>query len=258
MPERQKYSGIFKLALVTCFIAASAVTGTFASVAFLTAPCPALVGAAPADLGATTVDIETGNGHSLAGWYVAKADSQGAVVLVHGIRSNRKSQIERMRLFESEGYAVLAIDLQAHGESQGERITFGYLESQDVISAVRWLKARHPKERIAVVGTSLGGASAMLAGPDLEADALVLEAVYGDIEAATANRLRRRLGAFGTLLTPVLVSAAEAWTGIDRTALRPSAAIRESVIPKLIVSGEADVMATTGEARTLFDNAREP
>jgi fermentation-respiration switch protein FrsA (DUF1100 family) len=247
-----------KLALVACFTTAVAGTGIVASVAFLTAPYPATVGEAPADLDAETVHIKTRNGHRISGWYAEKTDKRGTVVLVHGIRSNRKSQIERMRLFEGEGYSVLAIDLQAHGESQGDQVAFGWLESQDVASAVQWLKARHPTERIAVVGTSLGGASAILAGPSLQADALVLEAVYGDIETATANRLKRRLGGLGTLLTPVLVSAAEAWTGIDRAALRPSAAIRETMVPKLIVSGQADVLATPREAQALFDNARGP
>jgi uncharacterized protein len=225
---------------------------------FLTQSNPGYVGAPPPDVGAEIVRIVSPSGNEIAGWYSATANARGAVLLVHGVRANRKSQIDRMRLFQAEGYSVLAIDLQAHGESPGSHITFGHLESRDVIAAADWLRARLPQQKIAVIGMSLGGASVLLAGEKLKADVLVLEAVYGDIETATSNRLRRYLGAAGSYVTPLLVRSIEFWLGISRKDLRPAEVVKNNHIPKLIIAGSADVSATPEESRRIHENSPEP
>ena len=57
-------------------------------------------------------------------------------------------------------------------------ITFGYLESRDARAAFDFMRQRLPGEHIGVVGMSLGGAAAILSEKPLEADAMVLEAVF--------------------------------------------------------------------------------
>ncbi len=82
----------------------------------------------------------------------------GAIILMHGVRANRLSMLDRARFLSHAGYAVLLVDFQAHGESTGEHITFGYLESRDAQAAVRFLRANAPDEKIGVIGVSMGGA----------------------------------------------------------------------------------------------------
>jgi alpha/beta superfamily hydrolase len=50
---------------------------------------------------------------------------------MHGVRANRLSMVERARFLSYAGYSVLLFDFQGHGESTGQHITFGYLESKD-------------------------------------------------------------------------------------------------------------------------------
>src|SRR5258705_6193195 len=98
--------------------------------------------------------------------------------------------VRRAVMLKEAGIAALLIDFQAHGESTGARITFGQLEGMDAHAAVAWLHRRLPAERIGAVGSSLGGAAALLGPGPLAVDALVIESTYADTESAIANRVR--------------------------------------------------------------------
>ena len=89
----------------------------------LTASVNHTVGRAPADLGAEDVKF-----NGVRGWFVAAGGEQRCVLLLHGVRSDRTSMVARARFLKKSGFASLLIDLQAHGETQGEKITFGFRE----------------------------------------------------------------------------------------------------------------------------------
>ena len=125
-------------------------------------------------------------GVSLRGWMMEASERRGTVVLLHGLGDSRVSMLARAQFLRRAGYSSLLYDSRAHGESGGEWVTFGALESEDLRSVLRWRREQHPGEPIAVIGTSLGGASAVVADPPLEVDALVVEAAYASIEEATA------------------------------------------------------------------------
>jgi pimeloyl-ACP methyl ester carboxylesterase len=125
----------------------------------LSTPRPATVGAPPANLvRAEVVEIPSASGAVLRAWWVpADEPDAGAVVLLHGVWENRRRMLRRAEVLSAEGYAVLLPDLQAHGESNGWRITFGGLESRDAAAAVGFVRARLPGVRIGLIGVSLGG-----------------------------------------------------------------------------------------------------
>ena len=74
----------------------------------------------------------------------------------------------RARMLNAQGFAVLLFDFQAHGESPGRYLTFGYLELRDARAAFDFMRQRLPGEHIGVVGMSLGGAAAILSEKPLE------------------------------------------------------------------------------------------
>lgn len=160
-------------------------------------------------------------------------------------------------MFHERGYSTLLIDLQAHGESPGEAITAGYRERVNVISAIEWIKKRNPNHKIGVVGWSLGGAAALLAGPQ-EIDALVLELVYPTISEAVDNRIGKRLGPLKHVLTPILLAQLRPRIGISAADLRPIDRISEMTCPVLVVCGEHDLHTTLNESKRLFAAAPEP
>src|SRR5882757_5436069 len=108
---------------------------------FLSAPARAIIGAPPPDLQAETVAIPSASEATLSGWFIAGRPGGGAVVLMHGVHSNRLSMVRCARLLSTAGCSVLLFDFQAQGESTGSRITFGRLESLDARSAVAYVRA---------------------------------------------------------------------------------------------------------------------
>lgn len=221
-------------------------------------PAPAAVGPLPEDLAGETIRFASASGSDLAAWSVPGSCACGSVVLLHGVRANRGALVGRARVLHDAGYSVLAVDLQAHGESGGEHITFGALERLDAIAAVAQARRRFPNQPVGVVGVSLGGAAAALAADRLGADAVVLEAVYTDIETATRNRLRMRLGRFGAALAPALTFQLPLRTGVEARSLRPVEAIAHLGAPVLVVAGERDAHTTPADSRALFDAAQAP
>jgi fermentation-respiration switch protein FrsA (DUF1100 family) len=256
-------SPIKLLALIVLIGAAGLIVPVVAIGLMASAPSPAAVGAPPDDLSAGSVEFQSASGATIKGWFITGRLGGGAVVLMHGVRGNRVPMLRRARLLKSAGFSVLLFDFQAHGESTGRRITFGALEGRDAAAAVGFVRRRLPGEKIGVIGTSLGGAAALLGPAPLPVDALVLEAVYPDIGAATANRIGAVLGEplgaivskpvarlFELLVAPIL--------GVAPSDLRPIDRIGDITAPVMIIGGAIDPLTTPAETRALFARAREP
>ena len=224
----------------------------------LVAPNPTLVGARSAQLDTQTLRITQLDGPTLAGWFIPGTQPDGAVLLLHGLRADRRQMLGRARFLHAAGYAVLMIDLQAHGETPGTHIGFGRPESRDVRSAIVWLRKRLPDQPIGVIGVSLGGAAALLGDTPVDADALVLESVYSSIEHAVENRLALHLGAVGRHLAPLLLWQIEPRLGISSAQLQPLQAIAKLQSPLLLIAGSGDRRTVLAESLALFKRAPAP
>lgn len=221
-------------------------------------PAMRVVGAPPSDLHAESVVIDDGLVNPIHGWFAAGAKKQGAILLLHGVRADRSSMLERARFLHAAGYGVLLIDFQASGESPGEVITFGYREADDVKAALRYLHHRLPDERIGIIGTSMGGAAMILAAPDVDADAVVLEQVYPTIQQALEDRLIVYLGPPGRWLAPLMLATLHAHLGIYPAQLRPIDHIASLAMPKLLIVGDGDRRTTLDESSAMFNAALAP
>lgn len=194
----------------------------------------------------------------LRGWLLPGRQGAGAVVLMHGVRGSRLNMLSRARFLSAAGYTVLLFDFQAHGESTGEQITTGFLESRDAQAAVNFIRAAAPGERIGVIGISMGGASAALASPPLDAQAIVFEMVYPTIEQAIDDRLVMNLGGWARALRPLLTIQLKLRMGISADDLRPIDHVKELSAPKLFIAGAEDRHTTLEESEQLFDAASGP
>ncbi len=213
---------------------------------------------APADLAAEGVRIPEPGAAGLAAWWIQASPERGAVVLLHSIRVDRRSMLPRARLLLREGFSVLLVDLQAHGESPGERITLGFRESGNARAALAWVRDRRPLSRVGVIGTSLGGAAVLLGPQPTGFDAVVVEAVYPDIRIALENRVRIRLGPLAPVLAPLLVVQLRPRLGVGPDDLRPIAGIARLGAPVLVVAGQIDRHTTLTESEALFAAAASP
>jgi len=223
----------------------------------LVEPTPKVIGPAPDELHAVSFTVGSESGTTIHGWHTQGNPGAGVIVLLHGIRGNRRTMLERIHWLNHQGYSTVSIDFQAHGESPGERIALGYLEKLDARAAVAYARQEHPGESIGVIGVSLGGAAALLASP-LDIDALVLESVYTDINTAIANRMEVRLGPLSPLATALLLVQLKPRLGISPDELRPIGHIAQAGCPVYVISGSADLHTTAPETEELFARAVEP
>jgi len=172
---------------------------------------------------------------------------------MHGIRSNRKQMTERAIFLNKIGYTVLLFDFQAHGESPGENITFGYLEAKDAEAAFSFLEEQLITKTIGVIGVSLGGASAILGDVANRAGALVIEAVYPTLHEAVRNRMYIRLGNLGRYLSPLLLWQIEPRLGFNPNQLSPIGSLSKLRIPLLMIAGSNDKHTTLRESKRMYD-----
>ncbi|HJT50703.1 MAG TPA: alpha/beta fold hydrolase [Nitrosospira sp.] len=195
---------------------------------------------------------------TVQGWLVRGTRDGGVVLLVHSIRSNRVEMLSRARFLNEQGYGALLIDLQGHGETPGERITFGVRESKDVEAAVAWLRNTFPGERIGAIGVSLGAAAIVLAKAPMRLDAVVLESLHSTIEDAVENRLRLHLGKLGPIFSPLLLWQLSFRVGNPVEELNPITRIGDLNAPLLLISGTDDQHTKMAETERLLATARQP
>ncbi len=224
----------------------------------LTSPAQHSVGEPPADLPIEPVQLTRADGTFVRGWAVPEGYPRGRILLLHGSRADRREMLERARFLNMAGYATLMIDLRAHGQTDGDQITFGYREAEDVRLALQHMREQLPHTKIGLIGVSLGGAAALLGPSPAKVDAMVLESVYSNLEQALDNRLRLRLGPIGSWVTPLLAWQVEPRLGVQLGQLSPETAIRSVTNPVLIMSGARDQRTTLLDTQALYAAAPEP
>lgn len=224
----------------------------------LSRPVPAQIGSAPRALEAEPITFSSESGSVIHGWLSRAEMKRGAILLLPGLRSNRLAMVHRAEFLRAAGYSTLLIDFQATGESPGKAITFGWRERFDVLAAVRFLHDQLPEEPVAIIGTSLGGAAALLATPPLDVQGVVLEAVYPSIDVAVKNRLEMRIGRLGRFMAPPLLFQLQPRLGVNPSELRPLDHIGEVHCPLLIIGGADDLHTKAADTRALYEAAHEP
>jgi len=211
----------------------------------------------PAEFSAARISI-SGPGHAIAGWWVDGGANSPVVLLLPGARDDRTTMVPRAQLLRKHGFSVLLIDLQAHGETAGEAITFGARESADVTAALVWIKSNAAGRRVGVIGCSLGGASVLLAPQPTGFDAVVLEAVYPRITRAVENRIRLRAGPLTPVLARLLLMQLQPRLHLATSDLEPIRSISRLGAPVLIAAGSDDEHTTLSESKELYDVAVNP
>jgi alpha-beta hydrolase superfamily lysophospholipase len=137
-------------------------------------------------LGFEEVAFTAPDGVALRGWWVPAAQSQGTVVLVHGLNRSRIEMVRKVPFVHRLGWNALLFDLRHHGESGGSATTFGQLEKEDVRASMALARSRAPGP-VVLWGVSLGAAACVLAAADDPSVAgLVSDSSFRDL-ADTVN-----------------------------------------------------------------------
>lgn len=252
--KKRRQALIVLAVLVLAILAGAWFTGSS-----LIKPSHYVVNPPPKDLPCTVVSFMSGSGAEMRGWYVPVPGAHKAVLLLHPSGGDRTSMLNYARFLRPAGYATLMVDLRAHGESTGDSRTFGWYESKDAISAVAWLRQTVPGTKVAVIGTSLGGASALLAKGDLNADAIVAQSVYSELRTAIWNRVDMRFGSLAAdTFSCLLTCQVPLRLGLDINQISPVKAAAFTTCPLFVIHGTEDHHAHLSEGRAIFDACPSP
>ncbi len=216
----------------------------------------------PADLELPYEDVsfKSSDGLTLYGWYIPSQNS-AAIIIAHGIGGDRTNYLELAKALSQEGYGVLLFDMRAHGESEGDTITYG---GEDVQAAVTYLKSRDDVApgRIGAMGASLGGLVVVQAAADSQA----IQAVVADGAAPAAfSDLPRPDTLAHWLDLPFQWTTFQVWKreGVAASSVPITKAIAEiSPRPVLLIAGvrsrfehnlQNKLYASAGEPKILFE-----
>ena len=193
----------------------------------------------------------------LAGWYVPAGNGAGpagpTVVLVHGWGSNKSRMLERASILH-DAYNLLLLDLRNHGQSSESATTQGVREAGDLRAMIDWLEREKGPDRIAVLGVSMGGATALAeADQDPRVDAVIAESVH----ATLANAAQARLdGSSYPLSMPgswAILLGALIRTGEDVSAVDPVQTVEDlDDRPLLLIHAGRDSSIGPADAETLL------
>lgn len=200
------------------------------------------------------------DGLTLRGWFVPAENADApAVVYAHGSGRDQRSGLPLAPWLHRAGYHVLLFSYRDHGLSdrRGTGVTYGYGESQDIDSAVRFLRDEKGIGRIAVVGYSVGGASAIIsAARDRSIDAVVAMAPFACTQELWAGNRSPVIPPFVSSFTLHLVGL---WKGFRESSTCPVEVVGQiAPRPLLLVHGKEDRHISYTQSRQLYDAAGEP
>lgn len=208
----------------------------------------------PADFGLASQDVvfPTADGSRLHGWWLpATGRARGTVIHAHGNAANIGNHLPLVAWLPAAGYNVFTFDYRGYGRSEGRPSLAGVVE--DLLAAHAAVRARPGVDggRLAVLGQSLGAATAVRA---MARDArgvrlLVLDAAFDSYRGVARD------AASSSLLRPLLPLAL---AGLPGEADDPLTAMAALAVPVLLLHGSDDTLIPPAHSERLYAAAPGP
>ncbi len=215
----------------------------------------------PQDIGLPFEDatLTTRDGLHLVAWYIPGSRPE-AIILVHGLNTNRQVMLPTAELLAEAGYPLLLLDLRGHGQSEGKQLSYGYREAWDVQAGVDYLTARPEIKKVAALGSSLGGATVTRAAAlEPRLAALVIQSSYSSLPAAVEDGFDRFSLFPKWPFGPLIVALAENRVGLDIRAIDSTRDLATmSPRPVLIIHNASDKLFPLYHAQTMYQAAQPP
>ncbi len=225
-------------------------------------------------------NVRAADGILLRGWIVRPEHPDGNwVLLFHGVADNRMGVIGQSEFLLRAGYSVVMMDARAHGASEGQIATYGWLERNDtraIIDALRESELRpclsvplpgspcRGLAHIFALGESMGaGIALQSAGADPRIEAVVAEASFATLREASYDYagLRRSPLLGKTLFAPfswTLLYRGEKLTGLPVAEVSPVKAVAMRPFPVLLICDERDEALPCRHTERIYAAASGP
>lgn len=190
------------------------------------------------------VTITTFDGLQLSGRYYHVRDGAPLDIGFHGYRSSCLTDFSGGAALSLEmGHNLLLVDQRAHGKSQGNTISFGIRERQDLLCWVEYAVDRFGKDvKILLYGISMGAATVLMASElDLPEN---VKGIIADCPYASPLDIILHVGRSNPipqwLMKPFVILGAKIFGGFDIRETDACRAVQKTNVPILILHGESD------------------
>jgi len=190
------------------------------------------------------VTITSHDGLKLYGRYYHYHDGAPVDIAFHGYRGTAiRDMCGGIRLSYASKHNVLLVDQRAHGKSEGHTITFGIRERYDCQAWVNYVRGRFGNDvRILLYGVSMGAATVLMAS-DLDFGGSVC-GILADCPFSSPREIIKKV-CRDMNYPPVIASAlaavaARVFGGFGLTETTAEQAVKNSVLPIIIMHGEDD------------------
>ena len=203
-----------------------------------------------------TLTINSSDNLALKGYHYTPENSNDKwALIIHGYGHNHKHMNGFAIQYLENGYNVLMVDQRAAGESEGEWLTMGTAEGEDVALWTQKIAELNSNAKIVLHGVSMGAATAMLAAANSQITnvvSLVEDCGYTRV----TNLVDMLKSGFEDLEDPefieVIDDTSESLTGYRLTAAAPIDSIGNVTVPTVFITGTSDSVVTMSNLEELY------
>jgi fermentation-respiration switch protein FrsA (DUF1100 family) len=217
----------------------------------------------PADYNLEFEDVTVTNpdGMKLAGWFIP-SENGAVIIMQHGYKSTRRELLNEAEMMHRHGYGVLITSIRAHDYSEGELITLGIYEVDDMEAWYQYLLTRDDfdHDKIGIIGNSYGGMlSIQYAAQNENIKAVVANCAFSSMPDTVATSVTHFTGLPEFPFVPLIVFWAEADTGVKMEEIDATKWISQiSPRPVFLMQGGKDTVISPESGQLLYDAAGEP
>ena len=221
----------------------------------------------PGDLGLgfeeqpfTVRDSRSNRKLHIAGWWIpASPSANRCAILIHGYADAKVGAIAFAPLLNDLDLNILAIDLRAHGESDGRFSTGGYFERDDITQVIDQIRAARPfqTEQLILFGISLGASVACgIAAVRSDIAAVILESPFPSYERVIASHIRL-MNLPGGLMLKAAIAVGQKISGANFSEVRVVDLLRVIHCPAMLIVGGEDELLDAEDIALLRSAVRD-
>lgn len=183
------------------------------------------------------------------------------VIYMHGNASARVEVLPQLTVLLALGVAVFAFDFAGSGKSDGEHVTLGYFEREDLLCVVAHLRATDVVSTIALWGRSMGAVTALMHGDrDPSIAGMVLDSPFSDLSRLCEEMVDKARdqgiavpGFVSSVAIRMIRGTVKRQADFDIKDVSPIAHVPHCFIPALFVAAENDDFITKAHSLSLHD-----
>lgn len=111
---------------------------------------------------AKSIAFYAADGVALSGLLIERANATRVWLLCHGYRMAKERMLPFVEMFPND--TIFMFDYRAHGESAGNRVTYGHQERQDVCAAAQFLQTHQATAALPLFGLGISMGAVSLLG----------------------------------------------------------------------------------------------